>query len=38
MTTFTSNRRKMALRSIKESFDSLTTTTAIVTRESTNKC
>lgn len=26
------------LHSIKESFDSLTTTTAIVTRESTNKC
>ena len=39
MTTFTSGRRKMARRTIKESFDSTTiSTTIVVFRDSTNKC
>ena len=38
MTTFTSSRRKMARRFIRESFDSsMTTTTTVITRESTDK-
>ena len=38
MSTFTSSRRKTARRFIRESFDSLmTTTTTVITRESTDR-
>ena len=38
MSTFTSSRRKTARRFIRESFDSwTTTTTTVITRESTDK-
>jgi len=38
MSTFTSSRRKTARRFIRESFDSLmTTTTTVITRKSTDR-